>query len=55
MSNGFGNKSHDGHDDIGARRHLEHPGDAVRVQHKAVSVNFLVEEQGWQSGSVGYG
>jgi len=31
MPNDLGNESHDGHDDVRVDRHLEHPGDAVRV------------------------
>jgi len=31
MPNDLGDKPHDGHDDVRVHRHLEHPGDAVRV------------------------
>jgi hypothetical protein len=55
VPNDVGNKYHDGHDDVGIHRHLEHPGDSVRVLHEAVLVGFLVEEWGWEFGSVGHG
>jgi len=31
VPNDLGDESHDGHDDVRVHRHLEHPGDAVRV------------------------
>ena len=43
----LGDEPHDSHDDVRVHRHLEHPGDAVRVQHVAGPINLLVEERGW--------
>jgi len=43
----LGDEPHDGHDDVRVHRHLEHPSDAVRVQHVAGPTSLLVEERGW--------
>jgi hypothetical protein len=43
----LGNEPHDGHDDVRIHRHLEHPGDTVRVELIAMPIGVLIEERGW--------
>jgi len=42
IPNDLGDKSHDGHDYVRVHRHLEHPGDAVRVQDVAITIGLLI-------------
>ena len=55
MPDDIGNEPRDDHADVHVHWHLEHPGDAVRVQHIATPVSLLIEEQGWLVGWTGHG
>lgn len=45
MPNYLGDEFHDVQDNIRIDRHLEHPGDAVRIQHE-ISLGVLIEWDG---------
>ena len=55
VPNDLRDEPHDSHDYVRVHRHLEHPGDAVRIQHVAVPISFLIEERRWLFGWVGHG
>ena len=44
MPNNLRDEPHDSHNYVRVHRHLEHPGDTVRVQHIALPISLLIEE-----------
>jgi len=47
VPNDPGNEPHDNHGGVRVRQHFGHPDDAVQVQHIAMPIGLLIEEQEW--------
>ena len=54
VPNDVGNEPHDGHDGVRIHRPIEHPGDALRIQHVPIPVGLLVEQGLLLVGRIGH-